>query len=318
MPATALVPMRLPTLLITLFTALSLFAAQPAMADDGPSLPESLPPTGQLTLTGSTALSNLVSLWAEAFSLRDPAVSLTIADPGSAAGLASLLNGSAEAVLISTPLNEAQRQRFIDRYNYAPTTTPVALDGVAVFVNTSNPLANISLPQLDAIYSRTRRCGAKKSIRSWGELGVGSALAQLPINAVGLSNGSGAYSLFRRKALCGGDFHPDVKALPGPGGVQAAISGDRTAIGFASSALRDPGLRAIPVARRNGEPAISPTAEAIRSGRYPLARTLAIAYNLPPGREISPALRAFLDFTRSAQGQAIATKAGYVKLIASP
>ncbi len=318
MPATTLAPMRLPTLLITLFTALSLFATHPARADDGSSQPESLPPTGQLTLTGSTALSNLVSLWAEAFSLRYPAVSLTVADPGSAVGLESLLNGSAEAVLTSTPLNKRQRQHFIDRYDYAPSTMPVALDGVAVFVNAANPLPQISLPQLDAVFSNTLRCGAQRPIRSWGELGVSGELARLPISTVGLTDNSGAYSLFRRKALCGGDFRPNFNAVPGPGGVQVAINRDRTAIGFASSALRDPGLRAIPVAHRSGEPATAPTAEAIRSGRYPLTRTLAIAYNLPPGREMAPNLRAFLDFARSAQGQAIAAKAGYVTLTKSP
>jgi len=314
MPTTLTTSLCLPTLRATLLAALTLLAAQPVMADNNASLP----PTGQLTLTGSTTLSNLVSLWAEAFHLREPAVSLTITDPGSAAGLESLFNGSAEAVLISTPLNEDQRQRFIDRYDYAPTTTPVALDGVAVFVNTANLLSSISLPQIDAIYSRTRRCGAKRPIHSWGELGISGALARLPINAVGLNDDSGAYYLFRHTALCNGDFRADVKALPGPGGVQAAISSDRAAIGFASSALRDPGLRAIPVARRNSEPAIAPTAEAIRSGHYPLARALAIAYNLPPGREIPPALRAFLDFARSAQGQAIAATAGYVALVKAP
>ncbi len=314
MSATSHARMRLPSLLSTLFIAVSLLTAHSATADDGASMPASPPPTGQLILTGSTDLSNLVALWVEAFRQRDPAVILTVADPGSAVGLESLLNGTAEAVLISTPLYQKQRQRFIERYEYAPSATPVALDGVAIFVNTANPLTSISLPQLDAIYSRNHRCGDNKPIRIWRELGVSNELAQLPVNAIGLSDASGAYYLFRRKALCGGDFRPDVKAIPGLGGVQTAISNDRAAIGFASSALRDPELRTVPLAWHNGESAIAPTAEAIRSGRYPLARTLSIAYNLPSGRDINPALRAFLDFARSKQGQAIAVKAGYVSL----
>ena len=300
--------------LLVLFTALALFATTPAIADEDASPPVA----GQLSLGGSTALSNLVSLWAEAFGEHQPAVAITIAGPGSAVGLATLVNGSAEAVLTSMPLSPGQRQHFIDRYGYPPSTTPVALDGVAIFINTANPLADISLPQLDAIYSRTRRCGAKQPIRRWGELGVRGALAQLTINAIGLSDDSGAYYLFRRKALCGGDFRADVKALPGPGGVQATVGTDRSAIGFASSALRDPGLHTVAVAPRDGESAITASAGNIRSGRYPLARTLAIAYNLPPGRTASPVLRAFLDFVRSAQGQAIAAKAGYVALPAKP
>ncbi len=311
MPITLITSLRLRAILLA---TLVLFTAQPTYANDDASLLAA----GQLTLTGSTALSNLVSLWVEAFSERQPSIVVTIADPGSAVGLESLLNGTTDAAMISTSLSESQRQRFIDRYNYPPSTTPVALDGVAIFVNTANPLADISLPQLDAIYSRTRRCGAKNPIRHWSELGVSGGLGQLPINAVGLSDDSGAYSLFRGKALCGGDFRPDYNAAPGPGDVQMLISSDRAAIGFASSALRDSGLRALPVALRGGEAAIAPDAKNIRSGHYPLSRTLAIAYNLPPDREISPALRAFLSFARSAQGQAIAIKAGYVALSESP
>ena len=122
MPAAALrTSVRLQTLLLMLLAALVLFAARPTSANDNASPPATQPAAGRLVLTGSTTLSNLVSLWAEAFRQFAPAVSLTIANPGSAAGLESLLNGSAEAVLISTPLSERQRQRFIDRYDYAPS-----------------------------------------------------------------------------------------------------------------------------------------------------------------------------------------------------
>ncbi len=272
------------------------------------------PPAGHLVVTGSTALANLTTLWAEAFRLRYPLVRLTVADPGSAVGMEALLNGTAEAALLSMPLSERQQRRFIDRFGYPPQLVPVAMDGVAVFVNTANPLEHIALPQLDAIYSTTLRCGAPHPIRQWGELGVSGSLARRPITTVGLTVDSGATQLFRRVALCGGDFRTDFQAVAGPGGVQVAVSRDPSAMGYASSSLRDPALRALALARRAGEAAIAPTAEAIRSGRYPLARRLAIAYPLPPGRDVSPALQAFVDFARSAEGQAIASKAGYVEL----
>ncbi len=309
MPDTFRLPARIQILLVML-TTLSLFTGRPATADDAIAQPA-------LTLTGSTSLANLVSLWADAFRLRYPAISFSVAGSGSAVGLEALLNGSANTVLLSTPLRKHQRQRFIDRYGYAPTVIPVAHDGVAVFVNTLNPLMQISLPQLDAIFSRSRRCGADKAIQRWAELGLKGNLAQRSIATVGLGADSGAYYLFRSKALCGGDFRTDFQAMVGPGAVQAAISHNRAAIGFASSSQVDPELRTVAVARHDGGTAINPSPDAIRSGRYPLARSLSIAYNLPPEQDMSPLLRTFIEFVLSAEGQDIAARAGYVRL-ASP
>lgn len=301
---------RLPTLfriLLVMLTTVSLLSAAPTMADDAMS-------ESPLTLTGSTSLANLVSLWVEAFRLRYPTASFSVADSGSAVGLEALLNGSANAVLLSTPLRKYQRQRFVDRYGYAPTVVPVAHDGVAIFVNTLNPLTQISLPQLDAIFSRTRRCGANKPVHTWGDLGLKNDFARPPVAAVGLSTDSGAYYLFRSKVLCGGDFRPDFQSMAGPDAVQAIISHNRAAIGFISSSQTDPSLHTVAVARLNGGTAISPTPDTIRSGRYPLARTLSIAYNLPPEHNMPPLLRGFLDFVLSKDGQDIAAEAGYVKL----
>ena len=306
MPETFRLPVRFQILLVMLSTFL-LFSGRPATADSTEPLPA-------LTLSGSTSLANLVSLWADAFRLRYPAIPFSVADSGSAVGLEALLNGSANAVLLSTPLRKYQQQRFIDRYGYAPTVIPVAHDGVAIFVNRLNPLMQISLPQLDAVFSRTRRCGADKAIRRWAALGLKGSLAQQSIATVGLNADSGAYYLFRSKALCGGDFRTDFQALVGPGAVQAAISRNRAAIGFASSSQIDPELHTVAVARHDNGTAIKPSPEAIRSGRYPLARSLSIAYNLPPQQDMSPLLQSFIEFVLSVEGQDIAARAGYVRL----
>lgn len=306
MSDTFCLPTRFKILLVML-TALSSLSVPPATADEAMAQPP-------LTLTGSTSLANLISLWVDAFHLRYPDTSFNVADSGSATGMEALLNGSANAVLLSTPLRKHQQQRFVDSYGYAPTLIPVAHDGVAIFVNTLNPLTQISLPQLDAIFSVTRRCGENRAIQHWAELGLKGELAQQPVVSVGLSADSGAYYLFRSEALCGGDFRSDFQAMAGPGGVQAAISRNRAAIGFASSSQSDPKLRTIPVTRDSSRKAVTPTPEAIRSRRYPLARTLSIAYNLPPEHNMAPQLRTFIDFILSVDGQDIAAEAGYVRL----
>lgn len=272
------------------------------------------PPGGRVVVTGSVALSNLISLWADNFTDRNPAVSITVADPGGAVGIEALLNDSADVVLASTPMNQRQADRFADRFGYTPTFIPVAMDGVAVYVSSLNPLRQITLTQLDAIYSATLRCGATQPLRTWGKLGVKGKLSDEPIMVLGLTADSGANLLFKHVALCDGDFRADFQALAGPEAVEAALGSNPASIGFSSSALRSADLRALALARRAGETAVSPSIQAIQSGRYPLARTLSVILNIPPGRKASPAVQAFLDYARSATGQAVATKAGYVPL----
>jgi phosphate transport system substrate-binding protein len=265
-------------------------------------------------VSGSVSLSNLISLWADDFSDRNPSVTVTIGDPGSEAGIDALLSGSADVVLASTPMSQRQVDDFSDRFGYAPTLMPVAMDGVAVYVSSLNPLQQITITQLNAIYSANLCNGASLPLRTWGELGVKRGLSGNPIAVLGLTSDSGAYLLFKHVVLCDGDFRADFQALAGPEAVEAALTANSAAIGFSSSALRSSGIRALAIARQAGETAISPTVKAIQSGRYPLARTLNVILNIPPGRKAKPVVQVFLDYARSAAGQAVATKAGYVPL----
>ena len=304
-----------PHVVIVAWLAAMLIPLPGARADEAPSLQVE----GRLVLSGSTSLANLTTLWAEAFQMHHPTIALTIASPGSAAGLAALVNGTAYAVLLGgEPTAEAQQRRFREQYGFPLATAAVASDGIAVFVNRSNPLKRIELAQLDAIYSRTRRCGKGEAIRYWFQLGIKDELARQPIVAVGLGVETAAYRQFRRQALCGGDYRDDFQALNGPAQVEAAIASEEAAMGFASSALRAPDLRALAIGKGRGLPAVAPNAENIRAGRYPLARRLYVAWRKAPGEATNPALQAFIDFAHSAEGQEIAARAGYVGMPASP
>ncbi len=272
------------------------------------------PPIGRVVLTGATALSSLASYWTQSFGRHHPGIPVAVADPGSAAGLTALLDGTANAVLLSTPLNKDEKDRFEQRHGYPPMVIPVAMDAVAIFVNVSNPLPRISLTQLDAIYSTTRRCGAKKPIETWQALGVHGPLAGAKITPLGLDASTGAHALFRQRALCGGDYQADVQTLAGPTAVAAALKANPSAIGFASSALRAPGIRTVPVSANDHETAVQPSVSTIQTGHYPLPRHLVIVVNLPTGRSLDPALQAFVDYVRSPSGQVVAARAGYAPL----
>ncbi len=286
-----------------------------ALADNAVASPEPQPPVaGRLVMTGSVALSNLINFWAEEFSQRYPLVTVTIADPGGTAGIAALINGSADLVLISIPLSQAQQEAFTARFGYPAEVIPVAMDAVAVYVNDANTFTSITIEELDAIFSSTYRCGAAQPIRTWGTLHAANNLAKRQIKVYGLSVDTGATALFKQAALCGGDFIQDFQALAGPEAVQNALNTDLAGIGFSSSAMRSAGIHALAVAPHKQAAAIAPTPAKIRDGQYPMHRTLSIAVNRPANRLLGPALKAFIDFVLSAEGQSIAVKAGYVAL----
>jgi phosphate transport system substrate-binding protein len=279
------------------------------------SAPESkLPASGRVVVSGSGPLANLISLWADDFTYQNPRIFITVAAAGSAMGVEALLNGSADSVLTDMPLSRIEEQRFMDRFGYEPTVFPIAMDGVAVYVNSLNPLRQISITQLDAIYSATFRCGAKQPLQNWGQLGVKGEQSNNPITAIGLTVNSGAYMLFQHVALCDGGFSADFQALAGPSAVDWALTDNPAAIGFSSSARHLAGIRALAISAKDGETAIAPSIESIQSGRYLLARKLNIILNIPTGANVDPAVQAFLDYVRSAEGQAVITKAGYVPL----
>ncbi len=297
--------------LIMCFSLLSFAITAKAVETTDPPVPAE----GRLTVTGSVALSNLMAYWTQAFSERNPLITVTIADPGGTAGIDALINGSTDVALTSTPLSRKQKEAFEVRFGYAPYVVPVAMDAIAVYVNSSNPLTSISIQDLDAVFSITYRCGEPpQPIQTWGALGVKGTMAQQRITVYGLTVATGANILFRETALCGGDFIKNFQALAGPEAVESALISDSAGIGFSSSAMRSAGMHALAIAAHKKDLAIAPTPEAIRSGQYPISRTLGIAVNRPMNQPLSPALQAFIDFVLSPEGQGIVTKTGYVSL----
>ena len=292
------------SLLSVAFTANAAEATQP-----------SVPAEGHLAVTGSVALSNLMTYWTQAFSERNPLITITIADPGGTAGIEALINGTTDIALTSAPISPKQEEAFEARYGYPPEIIPMAMDAVAVYVHNSNPLTRISLKDLDAVFSGTYRCGeSPQPVQTWSALGVKGNLAQQRITVYGLTVDTGAASLFRETALCGGDFIKDFQALAGPEAVESALISDAAGIGFSSSAMRSAGIHPLAIALHKDAPAIAPTEDDIRSGHYPMSRTLSFAVNRPINQQLSPALEAFIDFAHSPEGQSVVTKAGYVSL----
>ncbi|WP_272847516.1 PstS family phosphate ABC transporter substrate-binding protein, partial [Pantoea ananatis] len=163
---------------------------------------------------------------------------------------------------------------------------PVAIDALVVVVNQDNPLAGLNARQLDAIFSVTRLCGGALSPHSWGDLQLTQpGWAQRGIQRFGRNSASGTWGFFKQQALCNGDLRRDVGEYPGSAAVVQAVAGSLNGIGYASAGFHLSGVKVLPLARDENN-WISPTAENIRSGRYPYARPLYIYVNKAPDKPL--------------------------------
>ena len=207
------------------------------------------------------------------------------------------------------------------RINYTVHTTLMTphrgRDALAVFVHKDNPLQGMTLAQVDAVFSSTRKCGVAKDVKRWGDLGMSGPWTVRDIQLFGRNSVSGTYGYFKAQALCKGDFKSGVNEQPGSASVVQSVSTSINGIGYSGIGYKTASVRAVPLARADGEPFIQANAENAISGRYPLARFLYVYINRKPNQALPPLEREFLKMVLSRQGQEVVVKDGYIPLPAS-
>ncbi len=257
---------------------------------------------GKLVSAGSDTLGSLSSFWAERLRQRYPRVLVQVRAIGSGAAPTALIQGTADLGPMSRPMAPVERQRFFQRYGYSPTAVPVAADEIAVFVHPDNPLTQIRLAELDALFSATRRCGFPRPLRDWRDLAAFDGTRARPISLYGRSTASGTHSIFRQKVMCGGDFAPSVNRLVGSSAIINAVAGDPNGIGYASAGYLDARVKALKIVDGS-------------DGReLRLSRELLIYVNRPPAQALEELVAAYLDLALSAEGQGDVVRAGYQPL----
>ena len=127
---------------------------------------------GNLSSVGSDTLANLMTLWAEQFSSQYPNVNIQIQAAGSSTAPPALTEGTANLGPMSRKMKDKELAEFEAKFNYKPTPVRVAIDALAVYVHKDNPLAGLTIAQVDAVFSTTRKCGAAADVRRWGGVGL--------------------------------------------------------------------------------------------------------------------------------------------------
>ena len=266
--------------------------------------------SGSLNSVGSDTLNNLMTLWAEGFKKVYPNVNVQIEGKGSSTAPPALIEATAQLGPMSRAMKNSEMDTFEKKFGYKATPLRTSLDSLAVFVNKDNPLQGLSLDQVDAMFSKTLRCGAADEVSVWGDLGLSGNWATAPISLYGRNSASGTYGFFKKQALCKGDYKDTVKEQPGSASVVQGVSEDRNAAGYSGIGYTTSGVRAVPLAE-NGSSYVEPNQETVGSGQYPLSRFLYIYINKAPGQPVEPLVQEFAKYIFSKEGQEVVVKDGY-------
>lgn len=273
--------------------------------------------SGNLSSVGSDTLNNLMTFWAETFNKFYPNVKIQIEGKGSSTAPPSLISGTAQLGPMSRPMKGTEIDAFEKKFGYKPTELRSAVDALAVFVNKDNPIKCLTIAQVDAIFSKSRRYGHKEDIKTWGQLGLTGDLANRPLSLFGRNSASGTYGFFKDHALKNGDYKDELKEQPGSASVVQGVAVDRYAIGYSGIGYTTAGVRAVPLAEKEGGTCGEATAANAYSGKYPLSRFLFIYVNRAPSKRLDPLTSEFIRLVLSKEGQEVVIKDGFFPIPSS-
>jgi phosphate transport system substrate-binding protein len=305
------------------FAAVSLFAAATfggqavasAKVDaDIPVYKKTSGVSGNFSSMGSDTLANLMTLWAEDFKRFYPNVNIQIQAAGSSTAPPALTAGTSNFGPMSRKMKDKEVEAFEKKFGYKPTAIPVAIDALAVYVHKDNPIKGMTIAQVDAIFSNTRKCKGQEDITSWGQAGLNGEWTNRDIQLFGRNSASGTYGYFKKKALCKGDYKSSVNEQPGSSSVVTGVSESINGIGYSGIGYKTSSVRAIPLAKKPGQPFVEATPDNAVNKTYPLSRFLYVYVNKAPNKALSPMEAEFLKMVLSKQGQEIVIKDGYIPL----
>jgi phosphate transport system substrate-binding protein len=270
--------------------------------------------SGTIKSVGSDSMNNEMTLWAEGFKTFYPNVQIEVEGKGSSTAPPALVAGTAQFGPMSRPMKDAEIAEFKSAFGYEPTAIATSIDMLAVFVHKDNPIASLSLKQLDGIFSKTRNSGSE-DFATWGDLGLTGEWKDRPISLYGRNSASGTYGFFKEHALGKGDFKDTVKEQPGSSTVVQAVASDRYAIGYSGIGYKTADVRAVSISKTT-KPVEATPANAY-TGEYPLSRFLILYVNKKPNEDLDPLRKEFLSYVLSKQGQETVVKDGYYPITAA-
>ena len=305
--------MKVPRLASSLVFCVTLAKAAFAL-DVDPQLPAYIPVevgSAQIKSVGSDTLGDLMRKWADEFMKLNPNVKIDVESRGSSTAPPALLDGVSQIGPMSRPMRSEEYEPFEQKYGYHPTSIPVAVDALAVYVNKDNPIQCLTIEQLDQIFSKTHFYSGGKNITTWGEAGLTGDWTAHSIALFGRNSASGTHDTFVDAVLRHGEFKDGLKEQPGSAEVVKKVAADKYAIGYSGIGYLIDGVHTVPLAATSGDKCYDTSPASTYSGNYPLSRYLHIYLNKAPAKPLDPPMLEFVKYILSRDGQTETVESGF-------
>lgn len=260
-------------------------------------------PYGFIQIKGSDTMVNVMQALAEEFMKEYPYVFVAVTGGGSGTGIASLLNGTCELASCSRKMKKKEID-LAHKLGIYPKEHIVGYDGLAVIVHPSNSVSKLTVDQLADIFSG--------KIRNWKHFGG----PDREIVILSREVNSGTHVYFKEHVLRKGnkkdktEFAKNALLMPSSQAIADEVANNPSAIGYFGMGYLNEKVKAITVAKKEGEEYFLPTPENVLSGKYPVARPLFVYSNGEP----QGIIKLFMDFVFSPKGQEQFVKTGFIPL----
>jgi phosphate transport system substrate-binding protein len=284
--------------------------------------------SGPIRLWGHGSFSRpfmrrLVARWKTGFAKFHPDCKIEEDLYGTSSAIPALFLGVGDIAILGEEILPEAVETFERVKHYPPFGLEVATGSVDVrnfdyaqmfFVHRDNPLASLTLAQLDAIFGEEHRRGPA-NIRTWGQLGLTGEWADQPITPYGWRIDD-SFGIFLEAALLEGSHRwnnalhefahitrPDGTIYDHGQQILDALAADRYGIAVSNLRYARPEVKPLALAARDGGPAIAVTKENLITRKYPLTRVIPAYVDRPPGMPVDPKVREFLRYLLSREGQ---------------
>ncbi len=250
----------------------------------------------QVKVTGSDTMVILGQAWAERYIELNPQKSVSITGGGSGVGITAIIDGTTDIAQSSRDMKDSETAQA-DANGINPVKTIVAYDGISIIVNPDNPVSQLTVDQVGSIFNGT--------IKSWKEVGGKDS----PIGLYSRESSSGTYDFMKQNVLRNSNYASSAKYSSGNSAIVESISQDKTGIGYVGVAYAKQrnDVKILKISKDASSPGYLPEQGTVKSGEYPISRSLNFYTNEAP----SGAVKDFIDFVLSDEGKRITEEVGY-------
>ncbi len=252
-----------------------------------------------LKITGSDTMVILGQAWAEKYMELNQDKGVSVSGGGSGVGITAMIDGTTDITQASRDMKASEIDQARAK-GVNPVKTIVAYDGIAIIVNPDNPIDQLTISQVGEIF--------KGNIKNWKEVGGKDG----PVGIYSRESSSGTYEFMKEHVLAKADYASNAKYSSGNAAIVESVSQDKTAIGYVGVAYAKQrnDVKILKISKDDKSAGYTPTKETVKSGTYPISRSLNFYTNGEPSGEV----KAFTDFVLGEEGQNITEEIGYFKV----